>query len=128
MLIDTSFVVIARNESLAVGKCLNSIASMPLEDCEVICVDSASTDRTLEVMRSYMGNINNLKIVRCSGNVNAAIARNAGIEHATKKYIFFVDGDIELCPDFLQDSLQRMQTHEIDAATGNLDEIIYSKG
>ena len=128
ILSNTSFIVIARNESLVVGKCLDSIASMPLEDCEVICVDSASTDNTLDVMRSYQDRIPNLKIVRCSGHVNAAIARNAGIKYATKKYIYFVDGDIELVPEFLQDSLQRLEADEIDAATGTLDDIIYSEG
>ncbi len=128
MLSDISFIVIARNESLAVGKCLDSIASMPLEDCEVICVDSASTDNTLEVIKAYRDRIQNLKIIKCSGRLNAAIARNAGKKYATKRYVFFVDGDVELCPDFLRDSLQRMQAGEIDAATGNLDEIIYSDG
>ncbi len=125
---DISFIVIARNESLAVGRCLDSIVSMPLEDCEVICVDSDSTDSTMEVMKAYRARIQNLIIIQCSGNLNAAIARNAGTKYITKQYVFFVDGDVELCPDFLQDSLQRMQADEIDAATGNLDEIVYSEG
>ena len=128
MLSNTSLIVIARNESQILGKCLDSIAAMPLVNCEVICVDSASTDSTLEIMRSYRDSIDNLTIIRCSGKVNTAVARNAGKKHATKKYIFFVDGDITLSTDFFYDSLHRMEENEIDAATGNLDEIVYQDG
>lgn len=123
-----SFIVIARNEAFAAEKCLKSIASMPLNDCEVICVDSDSTDDTLDVMKGYIGRIENLRIIQISGSLNAAVARNAGMKYITKKYIFFVDGDIELCPEFLQTSVRRMQAGEMDAATGILDEIVYSEG
>jgi glycosyltransferase involved in cell wall biosynthesis len=48
-----SFIVIARNEAFAIDKCLASIAAMPMTECEVICVDSASTDDTLEYEKLY---------------------------------------------------------------------------
>ncbi|HLA84199.1 MAG TPA: glycosyltransferase family 2 protein [Thermoguttaceae bacterium] len=125
---DVSFIVIARNEAGALCRCLSSIASMPLEDCEVICVDSDSTDNTMEIMRSYQDTIRNLKIIRCSGYLNAAVARNAGMQYAERQYLFFVDGDIELCPDFLRASLEYVGAGQADAATGILDEIVYSEG
>ncbi len=125
---DISFIIIARNESLVIGKCLDSVASMSLEGCEVICVDSASTDNTREVMESYVDRIANLRIVQCSGFVNAAVARNGGMRFATKKYIFFVDGDVELYPDFISEALDRIQSGKADAVTGKLMEIQYSSG
>ena len=123
---DISFIIIARNESVAVGKCLDSVASMSLEECEVICVDSASTDDTQEVMKGYVDRIENLRIVQCSGFVNVAVARNAGMKFATKKYIYFVDGDVELYPDFIAEALDRIQSGKADAVTGKLMEIQYS--
>ena len=126
MIDNLSFIVIARNEAFAVQKCLGSIASMPLADCEVICVDSDSTDTTLDVMKSYGGKIQNLRIVQCSGYVNAAVARNAGMEYATKQHIFFVDGDVELYPEFIAEALDRIQSGKADAVTGKLLEIQYS--
>jgi len=123
---NVSFIVIARNESFAIAKCLRSIACMPLTDCEVICVDSDSTDNTLDVMKGYIGRIENYKIIQCSGYLNAAVARNAGMQYATKRYIFFVDGDVELSPDFISDALNKMESGKADAVTGILDEIVYS--
>jgi len=122
---NVSFIVIARNESFAIEKCLASIASMPLTECEVICVDSDSTDNTLNVMKGYIGRIENLTIVQCSGYVNASVGRNAGLKYATKKYIFFVDGDVELYPDFLAEALDRIELGKADAVTGILEQIVY---
>ena len=128
MINSVSFIVIARNESFAIEKCLASIASMPLTECEVICVDSDSTDNTLEVMKAYTDKIQNLKIIQCSGYLNAAVARNAGMKYATKQYIFFVDGDVELYQDFMAEALDRMKSGKADAVTGRVDEIVYSDG
>ncbi|NQT01437.1 MAG: glycosyltransferase [Planctomycetes bacterium] len=123
---DISFIVIARNESFAIEKCLGSIASMPLRECEVICVDSGSTDDTLDVMKGYIGKVQNYSIIRCSGHVNAAVARNIGLRYAAKEYIFFVDGDVELCPDFISESLDKMKSGDAAAVTGRVEEIVYS--
>ena len=128
MVENISFIVIARDEAFAVEKCLGSIASMPLRDCEVICVDSDSTDDTVEIMKGYTGKIENLRIFQCSGFVNAAVARNVGMRYAVKKYIYFVDGDVELYPEFICEALDRMKSGKAEAVTGGLDEIVYSDG
>ena len=128
MIQDISFIVIARNESFAIEKCLASIASMPLSECEVICVDSDSTDNTLDVMKGYIGRIENLTIVQCSGYLNASVGRNAGLRYAKRRYIFFVDGDHELYPDFIAEAVELMKSGKADAVTGGREEIVYSSG
>ncbi len=125
MIEQVSFVVIARNEEFAVAKCLHSILSMPLKNCEVITIDSNSTDNTLAIMESYIGRIANLRIIQISGYMNAAVARNAGMQYVTKPYIFFVDGDVELFPEFISQALGRIQTGCAAAVTGVLNELIY---
>ena len=126
MVYKTSFIVIARNESFAIEKCLASIASMPLKGCEVICVDSDSTDNTLDVMKGYIGKIQNYKIIQCSGYLNAAVARNAGLRYATKEYIYFVDGDVELDMGFIHVALEYLRSGKADMITGMLPEIYYT--
>ena len=128
MIRNVSFVVIAKNEEFGVNKCLSSISKMQLNDCEIICVDSGSTDHTLDVMKAYADKIKNLRIIQCSGYLNSAVARNAGLKYTTKQHIFFVDGDVELSPDFISEALDRMKSGNADAVTGNLDEIVYSDG
>jgi glycosyltransferase involved in cell wall biosynthesis len=62
---------------------------MILVNCEVICIDSGSSDGTLDIIKSFIGQIENYKIIKISGYQNASIARNAGIEKALKDYVFF---------------------------------------
>lgn len=123
-----SFIVIALNEEYALKKCLSSISKMNLKNCEIICVDSNSSDKTLEVMLSFKDKIEKLQVFQIQGDTNAAIARNVGIKYANKKFIFFVDGDIELERDFICLAFKKMEKGNYMAVTGDLSEIQYSSG
>jgi len=120
-----SFIVIALNEEFAIQKCLESIYRLETQNCELICVDSDSKDNTLEIMKQYAEKIPNTKIFKIKGDCNAAIARNVGIDHAKKDYIFFIDGDVEISEDFLVFALNRLQ--DCGAAAGNLEDFEYDK-
>jgi len=125
---NVSFIVIALNEEYPVSKCLSSINKMKLSNCEVICIDSNSSDNTLEIMLSFKDKIENLIIYKIYGDVNAAIARNVGIKSANRKFIFFVDGDIELEQEFICLALKKIEKENYMAVTGDLSEIHYSSG
>lgn len=121
-----SFVVIARNECFAVDKCLKVLVNAPLKNCEIICVDSESSDCTLQVMRNYAENCSFLRIYHCTGHVNSAIARNIGLGHATKDFVYFVDGDIELNIQFIAIAMDYFEKGAADILTGQLSEIYYT--
>jgi len=124
---DISFIIIALNEEFAIKKCLNSIAKMRLLNCEIICVDSDSTDNTLAIMKDYKAKVECFKIFVLKGYANPAIARNIGLAHASKKYIFFVDGDIELSDEFIKKAIVKL-SDGWDVVTGRLEEYQYSRG
>ena len=120
-----SFIVITKNEEFAVKKCLDSLKKMKLEDCEIICVDSGSSDNTLEVLLKYKKSFNSFHIFCIKGYANAAIGRNIGFKNSTKNKICFIDGDIALSKQFLLVALKRLENN-CDAVTGQLAEIHYS--
>jgi glycosyltransferase involved in cell wall biosynthesis len=119
-------VVVAHNEQFGLQKCLNSIAALELENCEIICVDSGSTDSTLAVAKHFNGVIDNLKIISVTGHQNAAIARNAGLGYVTKEIIFFIDGDVEINAEFIEKSLDYIESGRSEAVVGILEEYQYS--
>lgn len=123
---NVSFVIVAHNEEFGLKKCLDSIAGFDLDNCEVICVDSGSTDGTLKVAKQFIGVIDSYTIVKITGHQNAAIARNAGLEHATKGIVFFVDGDVELKSEFISAAQTRITSGSADAVVGILEEYQYS--
>jgi len=96
-----SFIVIGRNEGWKLTKCLQSVYETiehnKLTKYEVIYVDSKSTDNSIERVKFF----NDIKIYLITGSCNAAIARNIGAKESVGDTLFFIDGDMEIQPDFL---------------------------
>ncbi len=101
-----SIIVIARNQIKTIDICLDSIlhatkaSGVDRHGYEIVFVDSRSTDGTPERVRERLGD--RVRIVRVTGHMNAAIARNAGAAVAKGDAFFFIDGDMEIGADFLR--------------------------
>jgi glycosyltransferase involved in cell wall biosynthesis len=96
-----SIIIIGRNEGWKLTKCLESvfvsISTNKLSNFEVIYVDSKSTDDSVQRASSFK----QIKVIQLTGDYNAAIARNIGAKECTGDVLFFIDGDMEIIPDFL---------------------------
>lgn len=102
-----SIIVISRNQIKTIDLCLDSILAATkesgLDQYEIVFVDSQSTDGTPERVRERLGD--KVTIVRVTGHLGAAIARNAGAAVAKGDAFFFIDGDMEIGADFLKVAL-----------------------
>lgn len=124
-----SFIVIARNEAFGIEKCLAALSAMPLRDCQIVCVDSNSSDDTRSIMERYARACPELvEVHACVGDTNAAVARNAGMAHARKEIIQFVDGDVELELAFLAAAAEIIRSGRAAMVCGSLREIRYAEG
>ncbi|MFR9069355.1 MAG: glycosyltransferase family 2 protein, partial [Paraclostridium sp.] len=83
-----SICMIVKNEEKNIGRCLDSIKEI---SDEIIIVDTGSTDRTIEICKSYFA-----KIIQYKWNNDFSEARNISIDYATKDYILFLDADEEI--------------------------------
>ncbi|MFI6942397.1 glycosyltransferase [Streptomyces sp. NPDC050418] len=92
-------VIPAYNAATTIGKALQSAVNQTYEQVEVIVVDDASTDGTLEVVTNFAGNNPHVRVLRRphnSGGVGAP--RNWGIAQAAGRWVLFLDADDELPP------------------------------
>lgn len=80
--------MIVKNEEDFIGRCLDSVKNVV---DEIIIVDTGSTDKTIEICRSY-----NARVERFNWNESFADARNYGLEKATGDWIIWLDADEEL--------------------------------
>ncbi len=117
-MIDLSFVVIGRNAAWCIGRLLDSVvARLPSHlKTEIIYVDSASSDGTIEVAGRYP-----VKILQLSADqpLCASAGRYVGSRHAEGKYIFFLDSDMELLDGWLEKALAALEEHpEVAAISG----------
>jgi cellulose synthase/poly-beta-1,6-N-acetylglucosamine synthase-like glycosyltransferase len=98
-----SVVVIGRNESARLPRCLASIQRATWNGLpwELIYVDSRSSDSSVTIAKSLGARVLDLG----SANTCAAAARNVGWRAAQGAFVLFLDGDTELEPEFLKQAL-----------------------
>lgn len=112
-----SVVVPVYNAQEYLKQCIDSIVGQTLKDIEIILVNDASTDASLEICKQYEASDKRVKIVDKPINQGLAAARNSGMEVCTGDYIVFLDSDdwVEL------DSYEKMYT----AAISNDSDIVF---
>lgn len=74
-------------------ECLDSVMAQTFTDFELICVNDASTDDTLEIAERFWAKDSRIKILNNDVRSGAAYARNKGMEEAQGEYLAFLDGD-----------------------------------
>lgn len=109
-----SLVVIAYNRGDYIRQCLDSLVGQTFTDIEIIVVDDASTDGTLDVVRSYSDKDSRVRVIAKSRNEGAHLARLDGCAASTGDYVIFVDGDdaLELTACELLEPFIR--SHDVD--------------
>ncbi len=89
--------------------CLDSLVNQTLkEPYEIIAVDDASTDNSLEVLKEYESRYPKLfKVVSYEVNRRQGGAKNAGLKVATGEWIGFIDSDDWVTPDYYEKLLHK---------------------
>jgi glycosyltransferase involved in cell wall biosynthesis len=82
-----SIIIPNYNKEEYVEETLNSIFNQTYKNFEVIVIDDASSDNSLEIIKKYDC------IVLHTNRARAGGARNKGLDHATGDYIIFLDSD-----------------------------------
>ena len=85
-------VIPVRNRAELVRPTLESIANQTRLPDQLILVDNASTDSTLETLREFASAHPNVTVVS-EPRPGAAEARNRGLEAVTEDYVLFFDSD-----------------------------------
>jgi len=87
-----SVIVTIYNSEKYLEKCLDSIVKQSYSNIEIILVDDASKDSSIQICNKFQKEDERIKIIQ-KGHMGVSGARNAGIENATGEYILFVDSD-----------------------------------
>lgn len=91
-----SIIVVNYNGKEYLKNCVSSVLKNNYSDWEIIIVDNASTDGSLEVVNDEFGHVPNLRVVKLNKNDGPARARNVGVGVAKGKIIGFLDNDTEV--------------------------------
>src|ERR1039457_3090847 len=86
-------VIPVRNREHLIARAIQSVVAQTLPVDEIVVVDDASTDHTVDVVEGFTNSLNNLTLISLKENVGAASARNIGIKNANGDLIAFLDSD-----------------------------------
>ena len=122
------FIIIGRNEGHKLVRCIHSIKRTidenDIGDYEIIYVDSKSTDDSINLVS---GLDEKLQIFRITGKVNPAIGRNIGAEASDADIYCFIDGDMELVPEFFPEVMDSAGRLKYPFVSGQFKNIYYDQ-
>lgn len=103
---EISIIVPIYNVEKYIERCLESILEQTFSDYEIILVEDGTQDMSGLICDNYAMKYSFIHVIHQT-NKGLALARKAGIDYATGKYIMFVDSDDWIHKDMLK------QTHRI---------------
>jgi GT2 family glycosyltransferase len=93
-----SIIIVNTNELHHLKKCLPTLFQQKYNNYEVLIIDNASTDGSLDFVRKEFPSV---KVVENGCNLGYAGANNAGFRNATGDYIAVLNPDTRVEPDWL---------------------------
>lgn len=114
---DVSIIVPVYNRENLIKPCIESINSQTYDKSkwEVIFVDDASKDKTIETIETLIDkNINYRILKRPIGSGNASAPRNEGIKASLGKYVFFLDSDDYVDRELLENGMAMALRNDSD--------------
>lgn len=109
----TSVIVPIYNAEKYLARCLDSILIQADENVELILINDGSTDKSEEIIKTYLGKYkSSIKYIK-KENSGVANSRNVGLEKATGEYIIFVDSDDYIEKDLFK-KLEQYMNQSID--------------
>lgn len=102
-----SIIIVSYNTRDFLKKCLDSLKKINFSDFEIIIVDNASKDGTIEYLESLSEK--NLTFIKNPKNLGFSKANNRGIKIARGDYLLFLNPDTEVMPDTLAEIVKFME-------------------
>ena len=107
--IKISIIVPVFNVQKYLDRCLMSICNQTIDNKEIIIINDASTDESLDIVMKYHKAYENIVVINQKINGGQGKARNLAIDIAKGDFIGFVDGD-----DFIEsDMFEKMYNEAV---------------
>jgi glycosyltransferase involved in cell wall biosynthesis len=97
-----SVVMPAYNAEATIEQAIRSVVAQTYPGWELLIVDDASSDRSLELAQSLAATDSRIRVLSSPINTGVARARNIGLQAAIGRYIAFLDADDHWLPRKLE--------------------------
>lgn len=73
------------------------------DDIEIVLTNDCSTDDTLFKIKELLPEYPFIKLINLTKNSGQHIASSIALQHTTGEYIFMMDSDMQICPEYMVD-------------------------
>ena len=112
-----SIIIPVYNVAPYLRECLDSILQQRCDGVEIIAVNDCSPDGSLEILKEYEQNNENVKVLNFVENKGVSAARNAGLEECSGEWVLFMDSDDALVPGALCTIKKSIDSEQCDIVT-----------
>lgn len=112
-----SIIIPCYNVEKYIRRCLKSIVDQTLgmDKMELIFVNDASTDGTLEILQEYEQQYpESIMVINLENNVGQGAARNIAMQYASAEYLGFVDSDDFVDSSMFEEMVNIITKHNCD--------------
>jgi glycosyltransferase involved in cell wall biosynthesis len=88
-----SIIIPTYNRKHCIANSISSVISQTFKDVEIIVIDDASSDGTVDLINDFISGNNSIKYLRLEKNSGTNIAKNEGARIANGEYLVFLDSD-----------------------------------
>lgn len=104
--VDVSVLITNYNHAHFLGECLDAVFSQSALPKEVIVIDDASTDHSIELVQNYQKKHPELILLQNPTNQGPAKTMNTAIGYATSKYVVLAAADDQVLSGFFEKGAQ----------------------
>lgn len=108
-----SIITPSYNSETYIDETILSILAQTYQDWEMLIVDDSSTDKSLEILKSYALQDTRIKLLINEENLGAAESRNKAVEASLGDYIAFLDSDDIWLPLKLEKQIGLMENENV---------------
>ena len=95
---------------------LDSLLRQTCRDIQVVCVDDASTDQSLQILNDFASRDRRIEVIHLEENHGQAYARNQALKVAKGQYVCMLDADDWMDANALEQAVAAMEAEEeVDA-------------
>ncbi|XHH10575.1 MAG: glycosyltransferase family 2 protein [Candidatus Bathyarchaeia archaeon] len=102
------------------GKCVESVLLTDYPNFEVLFIDNASTDSSVDIIKSRFGKDERLKVIQNRKNLGFAEGNNVGLRIAQGEYIALLNSDTKVDSCWLKTLVKAIEPSDVGAAQSKL--------
>lgn len=119
-----SIIIPCYNAKDTIKRCLDSVLNQTYKDIEIILINDASTDKTLDILNEYKNLYKKLIIINHEENKGISYSRNEGIKKASGELISFIDSDDYMNSNMIEVMVNKLREDSSDLVICNYNKYV----